>query len=152
MSVLGDILSKDPHRIGSAWGAICHLRDKYELAVLIDHLDDIRMATRGVAWGGALRPNSGHLDFAIRKLELLKHSDECLCALYPMDDLYHPADEAKTGHVEIEATVLDDAKWVDHYVCRCMLCDRRYRVEERESRWVVEREFDSDGWGVLKSH
>jgi len=132
MSILDDILSKDPHRIWAASGAIRHLRDKQELSVLIARLDDIKLATRDVALGGALRPNSSHLDFAIRKLEFLKRSGECLCALYPMDDLYNPADEAKAGYVEIEATVLDDAKWVDYYVCRCMLCDRHYRVEERE--------------------
>ena len=132
MSLLEDILSKDPHRIWSASGAIRHLRDRDELAVLIARLDDIKQATQGVPLGGALRPNSSHLDFAIRKLEFLKHSGECMCALYPMDDLYNPADEAKAGHVEIESTVLGEAKWVDYYVCRCMLCDKHYRVEERE--------------------
>jgi hypothetical protein len=132
MSVLDDILSKDPHRIWSASGAIRHLRDRHELAVLVAHLDDIKQKTQGVPLGGALRPNSSHLDFAIRKLEFLKHSSGCMCELYPMDDLYNPGDEAKAGHVVIEATVLDDAKWVDYYVCRCAFCDRRYRVEERE--------------------
>ena len=132
MSVLDDILSKDPQRIWLASGAIRHLRDGDELAVLVAHMDDIKQATQGVPLGGALRPNSSHLDFAIRKLEFLKHSSECMCALYPMDDLYNPANEAKEGYVEIKATVLDDAKWVDYYVCRCTLCDKHYRVEERE--------------------
>src|SRR5687768_447474 len=113
MSLLEDITSKDPYRIWSSSGAIRELRDIEELKYLASHLEEIKQKTAGVFLGGALRSNSTHLDFAIRKLEFVKTSQECLCRLYLLDDLYDPDRELKAGNIRITGVVrIEDNKWV----------------------------------------
>lgn len=142
MSIFEDLTSKDSTRIWSGACAIRKLRDKQELSDLAERIEEIREATNDVPLGGALRPNSSHLDFAIKKLEHVRFSPECLCSLYMMDDLFDPNSEAKDGNVQIIGTTLIDEKWVDFYTCRCTSCDARFRVEEREyhySWWAWKR-------------
>jgi hypothetical protein len=136
MRLLEDLTSRDPKRIWEASCAVRKLRDRSELAHLVEHLDRIKRATKGVKLGGMLRPNSSHLDFAIRKLELTGTSDDCLCSLYPLDDMFDPTGEEEAGNITITATVLTDGNWVDHYDCVCTLCGARFRVDEREYHYT----------------
>ena len=136
MSLLEDITSRDPHRIWSSSCAIRELRDIDELKYLASHLDEIKQKIEGVDLGGAVRANSTHFDFAIRKLEFVKNSDECLCRLYLLDDLYNPNREQKAGNIRITAEVLIEGKWIDHYECECSSCFQRFRVEEREYHYT----------------
>ena len=136
MRLLDDIVSRDPARIWSSACAIRTLRDKQALSTLASHLDMIRERTQGVSLGGALRPNSSHLQFALKKLEFVKSSSECLCALYPQDEMYDPAKEEAQGHVRILETVRLAGGWVDHHQCACSLCGANYRVEEREYHYT----------------
>jgi hypothetical protein len=112
------------------------LRDIEELKYLATHLEEIKEKTKGVPLGGAVRSNSTHLDFAIRKLEFVEVSNECLCRLYLLDDLYNPDREQKAGNIRISGEVLIDGKWIDYYECECTLCGQRFRVEEREYHYT----------------
>ncbi len=142
MSLLDDLLSQDPHRIWSASCAIRILRDRHVLIDLAQNIDLIKEHTKGINLGGALRPNLSHLEFAIRKLAFIQTGAECLCALYPLDDLYSPNKEEEAGNIRIESTNLIDDKWVDYYLCSCTSCNARFRVEEREYHypwWAWQR-------------
>ena len=136
MNILEDLTSKDAHRIWSGACAVRQLRDHAELMRLASHLDEIRDSTRNVALGGALRPNSSHLAFAIRKLQFVLGSTECLCTLYTMDDLYNPDTEQQSGYIRILGTTFIDGTWIDYYDCECVACGARYRVEEREYHYT----------------
>ena len=136
MSLLEDITSNDAHRIWSSSCAIRNLRDIEELNTLASHLEEIKQKTKGVSLGGALRANSTHLDFAIRKLEFIKTSNECLCRLYLLDDLYDPSREHEAGNIRITAIYRIESKWVDYYECECVLCGQRFRAEEREYHYT----------------
>ena len=85
-------------------------------------------ATKGVDLGGALRPNSSHLDFAIRKLEFVRYQSGCLCALYEMDDMYNPSQEEADGHIRILSENLTDRV----INCECSYCALTFRVEEQD--------------------
>lgn len=135
-SLLDDLVSRDPTRIWSSACAIRTLRDQRALGTLALHLETIRERTQGVSLGGALRPNASHLEFALRKLEFVKSSHQCLCVLYPQDDMYDPGQEEAQGNVRILETVRLEGGWVDHYQCRCALCGADYRVEEGESHYA----------------
>ena len=142
MSIFEDLISKDSTRIWASACAIRKLRDKQLLAELADQIEAIRAATNGVPLGGALRPNSSHLDFAIKKLEHVRSSSECLCSLYLMDDLFDPNSEAKDGNVQILETTRIDGKWIDFYTCRCTSCGAIFKAEERQyhySWWAWKR-------------
>lgn len=136
MGLLDDITSNDPGRIWSSSCAIRVLRDAEELRHLASRLDEIKRETKGIALGGALRPNSTHLDFAIRKLEFISSSKDCLCMLYLLDDLFDPKKEEKAGNIRITGTTCIDGKWVDHYSCECVLCGKGFQVEEREYHYT----------------
>ena len=133
--LLDDLLSRDATRIWSAASAIRRLRDTEQLARLAAKLDEIRAATQGVELGGALRPNSSHLEFALKKLEFTRDARGCLCALYEMDGMYDPEQERTDGHVRIVGTV-NGERWVDHYECECTQCAQRFRVEPRASHYT----------------
>ncbi len=126
--LLEDITSGDPHRIWSASGAIRRLRDKETLLLLVQHLDEIKEKTRGIELGGMLRPNSSHLNFALRKLEFVRDEQGCLCLLYTEDDLFDPAQEEANGNIRIlnEST----ETYTGMCDCQCSLCDTNYHVEE----------------------
>ena len=136
MSLLEDITSGDPHRIWSSSGAIRLLRDMDELKDLAGHIEEIKQKTEGVPLGGILRSNSTHLAFALRKLEFVKSSSECLCRLYLMDDLYDPNREQEAGNIRITGEVRIENKWVDYYECECVLCGQSLRAEEREYHYT----------------
>ena len=130
MSILSDIVSKDPHKIWAACGAIRQLRDVEQLQQLANSLDLIRLSTRGVPLGGALRPNSSHLDFAIRKLDYIAKAEGCLCALYLVDDLFDPDREANAGNVRLYDEPGEKSPYCSYY--SCSVCGQKFKVEARE--------------------
>lgn len=123
-ALLADFTSRDPMRIWSAAGAVRHLRDRDTLRALAAHVEAIRVATRGVDLGGALRPNATHLALALRVLEHAA-GDGCRCALFPTDDQFDPRREAESGQVRI----LRDEEWATDV--ECTECGTRYHVEEQ---------------------
>ena len=129
-ALLADFLSRDPTRIWSASGAVMHSWDRATLLDLAGRADDIRRATKGVDLGGALRANTTHLEFALRKLAFVQAAKGCFCGLYPMNDLFDPAREAKEGHVEILDEGFDVAAGTGHYRCRCTFCEAEWQVRE----------------------
>ena len=136
MSLLQDLTSKDPKKIWSACGAIKDLREAHQLNELAQSIEIIKSATTGINLGGALCPNSYHLEFALKKLEHTRQNLGCLCALYPDNMFFDPAKEAKKGHVAVLDTVTIENKWVDYYVCECNICRSKFKVEEREGHFV----------------
>jgi len=75
-----------------------------------------------------LRPNSSHLDFALRKLEFVRNASGCLCVLYEMDDQFNPIQEQTDGHVRVIDTIVAERS----VVCECVYCAQKFKVEERE--------------------
>ena len=136
MGLLADITSRDPARVWAAACAVRTLRDRAEIAHLIDNLDEIKQRTRRLALGGALRQNATHLNFAVKKLEFLKTSSACPCVLYTMDDLFDPAREEGAGNIQITGTIIADGGYVDHYDCKCVLCGAEYVVDERQYHYT----------------
>jgi hypothetical protein len=139
MSLLEDITSRDPRRIWTSSCAIRTLRDREELALLADQIDNIRESTNNIPLGGAMRSNSTHLDFAIKKLEFIKSSTNCLCCLYLLDDMYNPVQEEQQGNIRILGTTLigpPPGRYIDYYECECTICNAKYRVEEREYHYT----------------
>lgn len=146
MATLDDITSRDATRIWLACGAIRHLRDIEELSVLIENLELIKKSTKNIKLGGMFRPNSTHLDFAIRKLEFIRDGEGCFCRLYLLDDMFDPEREQTVGNVSIGDTVLTPEGFVDHYLCSCIICGESYCVIEREYhytwwKWELEQNF-----------
>jgi hypothetical protein len=136
MSLFADITSKDPQRIWSSSCAIRTLRDPEQLQYLASRLEEINASVKGVELGGASRPNSTHLAFALQKLELVISSKECLCSLYALDDLFDPNNEKGSGNVAVTGVVHIDGNWVDYYECQCAVCGKRFNVEEREYHYT----------------
>jgi hypothetical protein len=132
MSLLEDLISRDSTRIWSASCAVRHLRDEAALVELATHITHIRESTHGVDLGGALRPNSSHLAFALRKLEWVRDRQGCLCGLYTHDDLYSPVEEAAKGNIRIQQTHLLEGGYVDFYEVTCALCNTPFKVTEQE--------------------
>ena len=146
MRLLDDLTSRDPKRIWEAACAIRKLRDHGELTALAAALDQIKISTKGVDLGGMLRPNSSHLNFAIRKLEFVRDRSDCLCELYTQDDMYDPEHEAAEGNVVLTDSRVSDDGWVEYYACRCSLCGAKFRVEPREYHytWWEWQRFTAD--------
>ncbi len=136
MDLLSDMLSKDPTKIWSASCAIRTSRDVEVLQLLADNLDQIMKQTSDVSLGGALRSNSTHLAFALKKLRLFREGLRCFCDLYPIDDMFNPEAESKASNIKIESTVLLENKWVDYYECSCTSCGARFKVDEREYHYT----------------
>ncbi len=145
MDLLADFLSRDAHRIWSASGAVRQLREPHELARLVAAIDRIDAATRGIALGGLVGPNSRHLEFALRKLRFVRDvGGACLCALYAQDDLFDPEREAREGHVAIVSRDVPAYR----LACRCTGCAAAWDVEEREYHfpwWIWTRRGDGQG-------
>jgi len=139
MTILEDLRSGDPTRIWSGAGAILRCWDLALLGELALHIPEIRQKTAGVPLGGALHPNSVHLDNAIARLEHVRDQRGCLCRLYGSSQFDNPAQEAERGNVQISETHLLDGNYVDYYACTCLHCGARYRV--------VEREYHYTWWG-----
>lgn len=142
-TLLQDITSGDSRRIWSSSSAIIHTRDEETLDLLSAYLPEIRAKTAGIDLGGALFPNSEHLKFALRKLEFYKNKTGCLCQLYPDYLMYDPKKEESEGNIRIVNTTYLEGNWVDTYTCECVLCETRFRVEEREYHYTWW------GWKIL---
>jgi len=135
VSILNDLISGDSHRIWEGACAVRVLRDIDQLRELSRHIAEIDEKTRSVSLGGAFRPNSAHVKFALKKLQFVKESAGCLCRLYAHDEFYNPVQEANDGVVRILSKVEKDG-YPDYYLCECCSCGRRYRVSEREYHYT----------------
>jgi hypothetical protein len=138
-NLLEDLTSGDPTRIWSGAGAVLRSWDLAQLGDLAAHLAEIREATTGIPLGGALHPNSAHLNDALARLEHVRDQRGCLCALYPSSQFNNPGQEAERGHVQVLETRLADGHYVYFYTCACLHCGARYRV--------IEREYHYTWWG-----
>lgn len=141
-TLLDGLLSGDTTRILSSAHAIVRSWDIGELGELAAQLPKIRAATLGVAVGGAVHPNSGHIGNAIMRLEYVRDRKGCLCALYGNSQFSDPRQEAARGHLQIHDTVLQDGVYVDFYTCECLHCGARYRV--------IERDYHYTWWGWIR--
>ncbi|MEW5734360.1 MAG: hypothetical protein AB1921_05875 [Thermodesulfobacteriota bacterium] len=136
MGLFEDLTSGDPQRIWSASCAVRTSRNMAELEALAGRIEEIRAKTKGVALGGAFRPNASHLAFAIRKLQFVRDSGGCLCELYPEDEMFNPEAERDSGNVRILETLVDEARQTVTHRCRCVACGQSYRVEERQYHYT----------------
>jgi len=136
MTTLDDLISQDLTRIRSACAVIMESRDRAFLKDLSESLKQIKKATKGLNLGGALCPNSYHVDFAIKKLEFVRKYDDCLCALYSENMFFNPTDEQEENRLKINETVHIESKWVDYYLCECTQCQSTFKVEEREGHYM----------------
>jgi hypothetical protein len=136
MTALEDLTSKDLTRIRSACAVITDSRDRKWLKELSDSLRLIRENTQNLELGGALCPNSYHVDFVIKKLQFIRRSDECLCALYPDNMFFNPTQEQEKKRLQISDTIHIDGKWVDYYLCECTQCQSKFKVEERYGHYM----------------
>ncbi|MCA2016443.1 hypothetical protein LDJ79_09995 [Vibrio tritonius] len=131
MSILDKFTSKNPQQI---WSASCEVAKCNNLELLDSLAVDIiaiENATKGITLGGALCPNSYHLEFALKKLRYVKNRAGCLCALYSEYMFFNPIDEEKNGNITITEIVKIDGKWIDYHICKCNKCHVSYKVEER---------------------
>ncbi|MEN9396530.1 MAG: hypothetical protein RLZ81_1060 [Pseudomonadota bacterium] len=131
MTLLAKLLSTDLARISSACHGVRGLHDMRQLRTLAEHLDEIRQHAHAVAALTAEHERLPALDFVLHKLEHVRKSSQCLCALYLVDDLFSPVDEARQGNIRILDTVRT-GEVLDHYACQCTHCGARYEVEENE--------------------
>lgn len=136
MSIINKITSKDPHQIWEACGDIAQLTDLNELNILASHLEEIKKSTKKIDLGGTFCPNSYHLDFAIKKLEHVKNNQGCLCSLYQDNMFFNPRKEEEKGNILIDKKVEIEGKWIDYYLCHCMKCNDKFKVEEREGHYT----------------
>ncbi|MES2676657.1 MAG: hypothetical protein V4660_20640 [Pseudomonadota bacterium] len=136
MNILEKLKSKDVTQILSACSEVAKCRDLDELKMLSPHVNEIKKATKSISLGGALCPNSYHLDFAIKKLEHVKKDLGCLCALYPENMFYNPVTEQQMALIAIDEVVKIDNKWIDYYLCRCAACNSEFKVEERDGHYT----------------
>jgi hypothetical protein len=134
-TLLEKITSGDAHQIWESACAIATLRDTDELDFLSAHLPEIEKTTRDVDLGGALFPNSKHLEFALRKLRYYKAKQGCLCRLYPDHLVFDPSREEKAGNIRMLRTIRNDG-WNQSYVCQCVLCETVFQVEEGEYHYM----------------
>jgi hypothetical protein len=122
-------LSRDPQQIWNACAWVRRCWDRPVLRSLAAKRGAIDAAASGVPLGGALRPNSLQLDFALRKLAFAE-GDACFCNLFPTDDLFDPRREAEAGHLVMSDELIDRVNQETQWTCRCLVCDASYRVKE----------------------
>lgn len=82
MNTLQKLLSKEPNNIWQACSKIAKSTDIGSLTFLAGYLEEISASVQGIDLGGAMLPNTYHLNFALRKLNYVQEKQECLCALY----------------------------------------------------------------------
>lgn len=131
MKLLADLLCADPKKSSAAYRNVRKLHDMQQLHRLAEHLDEIRAHARTQAPQISQGEEAATRDFVLHKLEHVRKSKGCICALYLIDDLFNPAEEARHGNIRILDTVLAGSV-VDYYECQCAHCGTRYQVEENE--------------------
>lgn len=149
MTLLANLLSADPKKNSAAYRSVRKLHDLKQLSQLAEHRDEIRAHARTLALDTSQSEDAATLEFVLHKLEHVKKSQECLCALYLIDDLFDPADEARHGNVRILDTVRAGSA-IDYYECQCTHCGTRYQVEENEYyrtwwAWRLTRKNQTSG-------
>lgn len=122
----------DPDRVLSASWDIVNLRDKKQLKILCENLEEIKFKTSGIELGGSIAPNQRVLDQAIAKLKQLMISDVCFCVFYPRGENFNPRMEAERGYVEIKEEKRNKSGWIEFTECFCSECGTRYKVYEKE--------------------
>lgn len=132
MSILEDITSMDPTRILSASWDIINLRDKKQLKILSENVEEIKAKTDGIELGGSHAPNQRALNQAIAKLRQLMISDVCFCDFYQQGENFNPRSEAERGHVEIKEEKRNKSGWIEFIECFCSECGTRYKVYEKD--------------------
>jgi len=130
MTLLADLISKDPLRVWSASCAIRKMRDPKQLAALAEHTTAIQESARDLLARNAGHASASQLEFALRKLAHVSKSKECLCSLYLVDDLFNPKDEAQQGHIRITDSLRGNDNEIELYKCQCAHCGTRFQVEE----------------------
>jgi hypothetical protein len=132
MTLLADLVCKDPKKVWFSSCEVRRLRDIKQLLQLADHLEEIKDNFKDASLRAALAQGSAEMEFALRKLEHMKKSTECMCSLYLVDDLFNPVEEARLGNIRMNSTVQGSSKGIEHYECECALCGTKYLVEENE--------------------
>ncbi|MDV6374531.1 hypothetical protein [Deinococcus arenicola] len=133
-TLLADLLSRDPQRIWSSACAVIRLHGGPALDELAAHLPKIERETAGVALGGALFPNSEHLQQALGVLRV-RRDGVCSCRLYPIYLMYDPEKEVQAGRVQM-LYADGPSNWNMNYRCRCFRCGTDYDVEQGESHYA----------------
>ncbi|NVK22599.1 MAG: hypothetical protein HWD86_08775 [Kangiellaceae bacterium] len=136
MNILRKFMSGNPDQI---WSASCEIAKSNNLELLdsiSDDLEIIEQATADIDLGGGFCPNSYHLEFALKKLRLVKRRKSCLCSLYPEYIFFNPINEEKACSINISEIAKIDGKWIDYYMCKCTKCNSLYKVEEREGHFT----------------
>lgn len=148
-TILAKFMSRDPHQVWEAAHAAIRA-PRHEQLLLVPDLPVIRQATQGLDLGGALFPNTQHLEHALRVLEAARDG-RCTCEGYPTWLFYDPTEEAAVGAVEILSTSAPD--WHMTYSCRCLTCGRTYEVEQGEYHytWWQWRERPAAGVASAKA-
>lgn len=131
MTLLANLLSADLAKTCSAYRSVRSLHDLRQLRQLAEHLDEIRDHAHTLPEIATQSESLAARDFVLHKLEHVRNTQQCLCALYLVDDLFSPAEEARQGHIRILDTV-QTGEIVEHYECQCTRCGARYQVEENE--------------------
>lgn len=126
----------DPARVLSASWDIVNLRDKKQLKILSENLEEIKFKTSGIELGGYLAPNQRVLNQAIAKLRQLMIADVCFCVFYQRGENFNPRREAERGHVEIKEEKRSESGWIEFTECFCSECGTRYKVYEKEYHFI----------------
>ncbi len=141
---LADFTSGEPSRIISAAHAVRHCHDRVPLRALARHVARIRRATEGVPLGGGLRSNATYLAAALEKL-VLATGDQCLCLVFPRDEMNNPWQIAKAEVVDVlrEESYGITPSGERAMTIQCRTCGSIYDVEEETGyhypwyRWSV---------------
>lgn len=134
--IIKKMTSRDTDQVWSAANEIISLgQDRDRILPLIPFLPSIIEKTKGLEMGGLYAPNSRFIDQAIRTLEFHRDSKECSCRLYEMNGL-SPEREVSRGNIKILETVKTAEGYVDFYKVECNLCQRHFKVIERESHYM----------------
>ncbi len=136
--IIKKMTSRDTDQVWSAANEIISLgQDRDRILPLIPFLPSIIEETKGLEMGGLYAPNSRFIDQAIRTIEFHRDSKECPCQLYLRgSDGPSPETETKKGYVSILDTVKTEDQYVDFYKVECNLCQRHFKVIERESHYM----------------
>lgn len=133
--ILAGFLSKDAHKIIASSHAIIHsvITDRNRIKALHPYLDDIKEATQGISYGGAILPNQRFVDKALKVIEDSMKPD-CLCE-YSFDDFGQSVQMLKKVGFVVHSEKTEN--YITTGVIECPNCHQRYIVEEEFTGWHV---------------
>lgn len=134
--IISDILSRDASRIWSGSCAVCSLSQNHEkIVMLLPYRQKFEDATRGIALGGGLAPNSRYLNKAFEIMDFHNENKNCPCCL--LGEFFNPIHCVEDGYFNLINTVyMSDGRYIDYYILRCNQCGTTYKVEEREYHYT----------------